>query len=301
MLSILIPIYNFNINELVNDLHAQCEGLDLDYEILCYDDYSSENIRLQNQPVKNNSHVVYKDMSRNLGRAGIRNLLATEAKYPYLLFLDGDSGIIREDFITQYLDYLDIGSVLYGGRKYADIKPEKQEYILHWKYGSLKEALAKAKRIEAPYLNFQTNNFLISKTTFKLLEFDEQVSGYGYEDLLFSYQLKQRHIPIIHLENEVLHLGLEKTSDFLKKTQNAIHNLSMLYKQNKLTNTRLLRSYSIMKRWRVLNVMNNYTSRNKKRFLENLYSKEPSLVYFSLLKLWLFSQYINGQEGSFDL
>ena len=45
MLSILIPTYNYNIEALVAELHAQSTACDIDFEILCYDD-GSKNLEL---------------------------------------------------------------------------------------------------------------------------------------------------------------------------------------------------------------------------------------------------------------
>ena len=41
MFSILIPIYNFKVVDVVLELKAQAEKLDVPFEILCFDDASS--------------------------------------------------------------------------------------------------------------------------------------------------------------------------------------------------------------------------------------------------------------------
>jgi glycosyltransferase involved in cell wall biosynthesis len=41
MLSILIPIYNFNAVPLVKELQKQCMECDLEFEIICIDDCST--------------------------------------------------------------------------------------------------------------------------------------------------------------------------------------------------------------------------------------------------------------------
>jgi hypothetical protein len=41
MLSILIPIYNFNAVPLVKELQKQCMECDLEFEIICDDDCST--------------------------------------------------------------------------------------------------------------------------------------------------------------------------------------------------------------------------------------------------------------------
>ena len=45
MLSILIPIYNFKVVDVVLELKAQAEKLDVPFEILCFDDASSNSTK----------------------------------------------------------------------------------------------------------------------------------------------------------------------------------------------------------------------------------------------------------------
>ena len=51
MLSILIPIYNYNVYPLVEELHKQCIECKIDFEIICIDDastdYKPENNKMQ--------------------------------------------------------------------------------------------------------------------------------------------------------------------------------------------------------------------------------------------------------------
>ena len=118
MLSILIPTYNFDINDLVKGLSDQCKAAAIEYEILCFDDGSKEEFKLCNRELRAYSSVVYKELEENHGRSKIRNLLAASAKYPYLLFMDCDSGIVKENYIADYISNLSPDKVLYGGRVY---------------------------------------------------------------------------------------------------------------------------------------------------------------------------------------
>ena len=52
MLSVLIPIYNYDCRRLINSLSAQAENLDVEYEILAFDDGSSLFLE-ENREVKN--------------------------------------------------------------------------------------------------------------------------------------------------------------------------------------------------------------------------------------------------------
>src|SRR5690606_40419937 len=91
MLSILIPVYNYNITSLIKTLHEQCTAAGITYEILCFDDASDKQFKVQNKAVSKLDHVTYRELPQNLGRARIRNELGRAAKYNHLLFLDRKS------------------------------------------------------------------------------------------------------------------------------------------------------------------------------------------------------------------
>ncbi|MBK8505143.1 MAG: glycosyltransferase family 2 protein [Saprospiraceae bacterium] len=176
MLSILIPIYNIDVTSLVGDLVEQAQLLDSPVEIICIDDHSDDTWKKRNALIRKFRNVTYKELPGNLGRSKIRNLLASEAQYPRLLFLDSDSKIIRLDFLLKYAEAYDEQSVVVGGRTYPDKSP-KSDFHLHWKYGSLIEQKATS--------DFQSNNFLIPASVFKRYPFDESLTRYGHEDTLF--------------------------------------------------------------------------------------------------------------------
>lgn len=92
MLSILIPVYNYDVRSLVGDLAKQCLEASIPFEILCYDDHSQEEFDRINQKVIQLEGVTYFRLAKNVGRSMIRNHLAQVARYDHLLFLDCDSG-----------------------------------------------------------------------------------------------------------------------------------------------------------------------------------------------------------------
>ena len=294
MLSILIPVYNQNVVSLVKSVKDQCEKLDIQYQIMVFDDLSNEETRKQNIELGHEFGVNYLELSENIGRARIRNRLARMARFKHLLFIDGDSGIVRDDYIKRYLDQIENAEIVYGGRIYQVKKPKDPNLVLHWKYGKTREALPLKKRLLDPYLNFQSNNFMISAWLFGKLRFDEDVKGYGYEDLLFAQKIKNVDAGILHIDNPVIHLGLEPASEFIEKTKNAINNLAKLNNSGELLNTRLTKFYEKMKGYGLKNLLVKYYSSNKDSILKNLKSKSPSIWKFSLLKLGEYDFLINN-------
>ena len=111
MLSILIPIYNENCVNLVSDLLIQAKALACPYEILVFDDFSPIQYK-ENEIINQWENTTFKTLSENLRRAKIRNLLADSAKGDVLLFLDGDSGIVRNDFLKSFIRLLIESNIL---------------------------------------------------------------------------------------------------------------------------------------------------------------------------------------------
>ena len=106
MLSILIPIYNFDVRPLINDLQKQSELTGVEYEIICLDDGSTAHFKAIHKGLTTLSNVHYEELPQNLGRSKIRNQLAKMAQYDYLLFMDNDSGLTHPNYIQTYLDHL---------------------------------------------------------------------------------------------------------------------------------------------------------------------------------------------------
>ncbi|MBK8625598.1 MAG: glycosyltransferase [Saprospiraceae bacterium] len=296
MLSIVIPIYNQDVRPLVTTLMKQCNKLNINYQILCFDDMSAQKYKDMNKELAFRINVNYTEMAENLGRSKIRNWLGKAAFFEYILFLDGDSTVKNKDFIKKYVDHLPTETVIYGGRKYAPKKPRAKKKILHWEYGSKREALPAKKRKKDPYLNFQSNNFLIPEKIFKNHLFDDRVNGYGYEDLLYAFDLQKAGIPVWHIDNPVIHDGLELNHIFMQKTENAIKNLVTLYKENKIPSTRLIKSYEKLKNYNLLNSFVWTYNKMADKIKGSIMSDKPSIIYFNTWKLKLFIDYISKDK-----
>ena len=131
MLSILIPVYNFNIVPLVTELHEQATKASIPFEIIVLDDCSSELLRHQNKDVVNFPGVRFLELEKNIGRARIRNRLAEMAVYSTLLFLDCDSEIPSKNYIKHYLPWCDRLLVVCGGRSYKPDPPDEHRALPH--------------------------------------------------------------------------------------------------------------------------------------------------------------------------
>ncbi len=285
MLSILIPIYNFNIVPLVQDLHQQSELCQIPFEILCFDDGSTTAFKKNNKVINQLKQVVYKELPQNLGRAKIRNVLAKSAKYPYLLFMDCDSKTIDNQYINNYLKHLKPTTLLYGGRVYAPTSPKNSQQNLHYYFGKNREEILTEERKIKPYYSFMTNNFLMPKALFLEIQFEESIEGYGHEDTLFGIALKQRQIPILHLNNPLEHIGLEEQAIFLKKQKEAIKNLYLLHQKESLLDTKLLTTFVACKKWKIESLVLMVLQLLQPFIQQQLKANKPKLFFLDLFKL----------------
>ena len=297
MLSVLIPIYNINCIALVEDLLLQlAESLE-NYEIICIDDHSIESFLFKNNSLKTLENVSYYELTENIGRARIRNLLAEKAKYDNLLFIDADSEIICNDYIKKYIKSLKEEKFIYGGTRYQKNCPKDKRKILHWKYASKYEALSVRARSIKPFLAFMSNNFLIKKDIFMSVLFDTEHTGYGYEDTLFAEELKIRSFNISHIDNPVEHSGLSATEVFLTKTKEAMKNLALLYSSGKLQDTSLIRFYIKLKTLKLESIAALIVRHMLPLIIRNLKSEKPLLYLFQLFKYLKFYDTINGKTN----
>ncbi|MCC7332824.1 MAG: glycosyltransferase [Flavobacteriales bacterium] len=286
MLSVLIPIYNFDVTELVTSLQNQATDCKIDFEILCFDDNSSETFKSKNSQIKNINRVVYKELQQNVGRSKIRNLLAKEAQYEYILFLDCDSKINSKQFIANYIKNCLPNTVVCGGRNYESSSPLQQEKHFRWWYGTNRETTTAEERTKQPYRSFMTNNFLLPKAVFLTIQLDENLIGYGHEDTLFGLELKNKAIAIKHINNPLCHIGLEDTNEFICKTKEGIKNLLKLIESKKIDKSvRLFRYYSLIKMMGLENKLYQYFIKNQKIIESQFFKEKPSLKWFDLYKL----------------
>ncbi len=276
MLSILIPIHNEDVNVLVRTLHEQCSNEDVEFEIICMDDGSAREVRKVNKAVSDLQNCLYKEVAINVGRSRIRNLLAQEARFAYLLYLDCDSVIVDNSFIKRYLSHLPTAKVLVGGRVYKKEKPES-EFLLHWLVGTERE-----QRQDS---GFQSNNFVISRKLFSQVRFSEEIKGYGHEDTLFGYQLAELEIEIAHIDNPVLHGRLEPAETFIAKQEAAVDNLIRLMAMYPTLSTRLSRSVEKLENRKISNLMTWGFKNRRARWRQKLLGPNPNLYLLDLYKL----------------
>ncbi|TXC81677.1 glycosyltransferase family 2 protein [Luteibaculum oceani] len=290
-LSILIPCYNYYPLDLVKSLSDEIVRDRLDVEILLWDDASKGAYGHKIEALGRLPNVRHNRLSENLGRAKIRNAMVEEANGEFLLFIDADGIPVSSNFISNYLGEISANRVVCGGRIYQK-EPPTFKYYLHWKYGTQKESKTVEERSKRPYFGFHSNNFLIPKHVFGRINFPEELVGYGHEDTLFGVLLKKGQIPVKHIDNPVVHVGLEKREVFLDKAVTAGENLAMFIRLGHLEfkDTKLSKAYILLSKWKLMRLFLGWATFRVSYWNRELLTRNnPSLFMLNLYKLFFFS------------
>lgn len=290
ILSILVPVYNFDALPLALHLSAEVEATYLQdtVELIFCDDAST--LSLPDLGIV--KHARYIKHSENLGRSRIRNFLAEISKGKYLLYLDGDTLPVHNTFIASWLGKIqnDAFTVCTGTTRYTTHPPAESSLVLHWKYGHTRES-RKASKISLPnQLNgFSMNNLCIDKSLYLSIKIDARILSYGHEDTVFGYQLLQLGHTIDAVENPVYHLGLNTHTSFVQKSLVAVENLHFITTDLHIAiPTRLGRVYSLLRKYHLSPLVLHLLYKMSGVFAHNLIGKRPSMCCLDLIKLLYF-------------
>ena len=285
-LSILIPTYNYNARALVCELLQVIERESIDAEIIVGDDASSSETSWMDE-VATWHHVQVIHYAENAGRAVHRNRMAEAAEGIWLLFIDCDARVDTDFSLKAYLDKSSEADVICGGLRHPDINPVP-EATLRYKYERAADRHRTAtERSKNPYAQFTPFNLLIRRDVFLSIRFNEDCKEYGYEDALLGVELKQQHIPILHIDNPLVHIGLESNDIFLKKTETALKTLKSLH--GKLHGYSLLENTANkLRQWHLAWIVKHVLRISAKSMRRNLMGQHPNLTIFSLYKLGYF-------------
>ncbi|MFH4967899.1 glycosyltransferase family 2 protein [Gaetbulibacter sp. M240] len=276
MLSILIPTYNFDAFPLASELHQQALNTKVPFEILVYNDASTVNFKT-NSDINDLKFAKYKVLKKNIGRSAIRNLLGIEAKYNSLLFVDTGTFPSTSSFIKNYVDQLS-AEVVSGGMIASLKKPEKP-FKLRWLYTKKRESN-----------KLCSSNFLIHKKLFLANPFEESITTYGYEDVLFFSNLKRKNISVTCTDNPVIHASDDDTDTFLNKTESALQNLKALATRHILDakDSQILKYFKWLNTFGLKPIIAFKFKLFKNILLKNLQSNSPFLFAYDLYRIGYF-------------
>lgn len=291
MLSVNIPVYNTEVSDLVMQIKIQAEALSIDYDIKIYDDYSKESFKLKNRWLSAVPNVIYREMDKNIGRSAIRNKMGIDSGRNYQLFIDADSKLINERYLENYLNLASPQCVICGGTTYSEKKPEDFKKILRWKYGHKREAVTAKKRTAKKGFIISSNNLFIAKNLFRKIHFREELNSYGHEDTMLGLDLHLNGTDPLHIDNPVMHTGIEDSAIFIEKTKHALENLMQISKnigQHKtILSSRInfLKQYEKLTKAVPLPLIKWFFNQTRPLLEKHLTGKNPGLFLFDLYKI----------------
>ncbi len=320
-ISILVPTYNDECVTLVETLQRQCERLKITdgnggqrqcerlktagkdashahaaidrYEIIVGDDGSDDaGVVGRNKRINGIDGCRYIIYNVNKGRAAIRNALAREARYGYVLFIDSDVAIEKPDFIEKYVVSIDEMARFTGRDKpfcicggYDVPRQDGMKDNLRYIYEqACKCAHAAGTRGKNPYRSFNSSNFLTSRDVMAAFPFDERFHLYGYEDVAFGRQLHDAGIAVRHIDNPVCFRKLEDNATYVAQTEEGMGNLAE-FSDVIGGYSRLLKTVGTLRAWHVDGICRHVLRPFIGMMRGNLAGGKPSPRLFNVYKL----------------
>ena len=291
MLSILIPIYNYNAYPLVLELHKQCLECEIDFEILCQDDASKSVLNSENENINSLSNCNFNELKVNIAHRQNRNSLANKAKFDNLLFIDGDSIIIRNNYISNYLSFSNDFDIIYGGRIHPETCPSNNQK-LRWKYGKFIEDKSVDKRKLSPFQSLLFNNTVIKRDCFNKVKFDSHLIKYGHDDTQLSFQLSQFNPKLKHIDNPVEHGDIDSNKDYIIKTKSSLENLIVLFEEKKINKdfSRLILLLLILNKLKLTYLFSVFYKISEGFLNRNLEGNNPNLFIYNIFRIGYLSK-----------
>lgn len=294
MFSILIPTYNYNAFPLVKILEGQALKLGIIFEIICIDDGSFSELNKENQLINSLVNSKFIESKNNVGSKGNRQNLAEKAQYEWLLFIDADSEPKSSSYLNNYINATKRHyDAIFGGFSY-DYKLDNNSKSLRYSFGKQREEKSALIRNKNPYKVIISANFLIKRNLFLTINKGETINIYGL-DYLFSANLKEHKVNILHIENEVYHLGLDTNDKFLEKTHKAVEALFYINesKKIKIHSISLLRTYKILKMFGLNHLFSWLFFTFKFKLKTNITGRKPNLFLFDMYRLGYLCTLVN--------
>ncbi|WP_228852267.1 glycosyltransferase family 2 protein [Aegicerativicinus sediminis] len=286
MISVLIPIYNYTVANLVREIHNQLIESEVTFEIILLDDNSDLEFINQYQELNGlaYTHIIYSE--KNSGIISARKKLSEQSQYEWLLFLDADVELTSEKFIRSYLSFINKQyEAIFGGYSYSYLLQDA-EYSLRYFYGKSKEAKTARYRNSRPYKFVISGNFAIKKVTY--LNLIKRLEGLGYgSDTCLGILLKQQKVPIYHSDNPVNHKGLDTNIEYLKKMEKAAETLLKFANKNEIPNIEndLLKIYLKLKSIQLDKTIAKLFRLSRNSIRKNLLSSKPNINLLQLYRL----------------
>lgn len=246
MISICIPVYNNYVYPLVRRLVNQMKNITAEeFEVVCIDNHSSGYYANQNKGVA--ELATYLTVGKTIGMNQLRNLFIGHSKGDYLLYVDSAASV-PDLYLKNYIKQVAKNPAVVVGGLLFDEGLADTEHALRYQYAVSIECLAADKRRSDPYRHITVGNVMVRRDVMEKARFDESVSKYGYDGILFGYSLEQNHIPVTHIDNAVVIKQCEDNAEFLHKTVESVENIAEIY-DNMWEDQRFCQVVPLLKRY----------------------------------------------------
>ncbi|MCM1041097.1 MAG: glycosyltransferase family 2 protein [Bacteroides sp.] len=283
MISVLIPNYNYDCLQLVRDLHGQLTQCGYPFEIIVVEDGSTQCLE-SNRQMTELENVRYEERKENVGRFKIRALLPSLARYPYLICMDSDAGVVRSDYIRKYLDFALRGeqAAVVGGKERGTLPDAR--HSLRFAYECKRECRPGLKR------GLSTFNYMVPASVLRQISLDDGWDfNYGHEDTVLGIKIKRLGVPVVFIDNPLVHLGLDTNERMIQKAEESGKNLLSIYHSGKYpelpSESRLLACYLKVRKYGMGGILRFFHRLSKPLLLKNLNGRHPNMKLFDFYRL----------------
>lgn len=302
MISFIIPTYNYICVALVGDLQRQAAKLKaslggaFDYEIIVADDGSPDKSTVEaNRAINALEGCRLEERPRNVGRAYVCNWLIDAARFDHIVLIDSDAAVCTPDFVARYWEARQEADVICGTLRNPQT-PCQPGCELRYAYEKKAEKTRAKRDFNAsPYIHFSTFNVMLNRPRLAGLRFDARCHEYGYEDALFGLMLRERGISLKHIDNPLIHTGIDTNVSFLEKTEasmRTLHGLKGVMQDFSGTS----RLYKKMCRLHMNGLFRCFFKTVRPLIRRHLLGRHPSVKVFQLYKLGYYALYDKKQQ-----
>jgi len=233
ILSILIPFFGDDPTRLTAELNVLV-GARRNVEILLLDDgLPDEKLNASVARTVNALSTPTRLLTSkiNLGRSCGRNLLSSQAKGRWLLFLDADMSPGSEAFLDAYLELIeqDDFDAAFGG--YETDNAQDPRFQVHAALSQTSDQNDATDRQKIGATAFCSSNLLVRARVMRDVRFDESFTGWGWEDVDWAVRASRAHT-LIHTDNPAGHSGLQVTDTLLEKFRVGASNYARLLEKH---------------------------------------------------------------------
>lgn len=248
-LSVLIPFKGDDPTRLLAALDTEIQPV----EVIVLDDGSGDDelaarvdaaVRTMRLPARSIR------LAENQGRARGRNRLVDQARTDHLLFVDSDMLPDTSTFLETWVQLVErqAPAVAFGGFTMLQT-PRRAEHELHRRVAAGHDTLTAAQRSASPARYVFTSNLLVRRDVFAAESFDEQFTGWGWEDVEWGIRVSQR-FEIVHIDNTASHLGLDTAAALASKYEQSTQNFARIMQRfpDEISELRLAKTARALRR-----------------------------------------------------